>query len=583
MNVSEQLLEILIDAGVKQVFGVIGDALNAFAQAIHRHDEIDWIGVRYEGNGSYAAFAQAELSGNLAVCAGTVGPGALHLINGLYNAKKERCPVLAVTGQVPVAEIGTNFHQEVNLAKVYDDVCGYQAIIRSAEEAPRVLQRAIRIALGERTVVRVELPADIAESNAAGKQFVQPTIRSHATLSPSPEQVKKVAALLAEHKRIAILGGAGCRGARDKVLELATKLNAPITHSLRACDVFDHDCPHVVGLTGLIGNPPGYRAVKGCDLLLMLGTDFPYTSFLPHDQPVVQVDTRLENLGNRTAVTLGVHGDVGSTLDQLLPLVEPRSDSRFHDKLRESFLKWKESMRESGSPSRDHEPLHPQIFASLIDQHASDDAIFVADTGTSTVWAARNISFHGERRLIGSFSHGSMAVGLPAALGAQMLYPDREVWALVGDGAFTMAMQDWITVANHGLPIKMVVFHNSSLAFVKLEMEVSGIVPESDILGVHVPDLSQYSQWCGGDGVRVEHAEQAQQAIDAAKASKRPFLVDAVVSSGELMMPPQIQMSQAAGMAVSKAKQAMMALSGDHEQWDNIAEELAAYFDSPSS
>lgn len=581
-NVSEQLLEILIEAGVTQVFGVIGDALNTFAQAIHKHDAVEWISVRHEENASYAAFAQAELSGNLAVCAGTVGPGALHLINGLYNAKRERSPVLAVTGQVPVGQIGTGFHQEVDLTKIYDDVCDFQAVIRSPQEAPRLIQRAIREAISNGSVSRIELPADIAEMSCEGDDFIQPLFRSRASLVPDDAQVQQLAELIRTHqgKRISILAGAGCRLAREEVIALADKLQAPITHSLRACDIFDHDCPHVAGLTGLIGNPSGYHAVMNTDLLLMLGTDFPYTEYLPHDCTVVQIDSSLPRIGNRVGVDLGIHADVKAALQQLLPQVESQGASEFHDKITGSFEDWRREMRQAADPSRDHEPLHPQIFARFINEHASDDAIFVVDTGTITVWASRYISFHSDRRMIGSFNHGSMAVGLPAALGAQLLFPQREVWALVGDGAFTMAMQDWLTIANRGLPIKMLVLHNSSLDLVKLEMEVAGIVPEEDVLAIDVPDLADYSRWCGAEGVRVEHAGDIEAAIQRAKQSSGPFLIDAVVTNGELSMPPKIKMEQAVGMAESKAKQAWMALSGDHEQWNNIKEELAAYFDS---
>lgn len=579
-TVSEQLLDLLAEAGVTQVFGVIGDALNSFAQAIHRHKDVEWIGVRFEGNGSYAAFAQAALNGKLAACAGTVGPGALHLINGLYNAKRERVPVLAVTGQVPVGEIGTSFHQEVDLEKIYDDVCEYQAIIRTPKEAPRLIQRAIRTALAERTVCRIELPVDVAEMAAEGQSFVHPLIESQAELVPSDGQIEQIVNLISHHDRVAILAGDGCRESREEVLSLADKLQAPITHSLRACDIFDHDARHVAGLTGLIGNPSGFHAVMECDLLLMLGTDFPYTEFLPQETTTIQVDNRLPNIGNRTSVTLGVHADVKPVLQRMLPRINQREPSSFHDKILRNFEKWRESMAEAASPSRDVEPLHPQIFAAMIDKYASDDAIFVIDTGTATVWAARHISFHGQRRMIGSFNHGSMAVGLPAALGAQLLYPDREVWAFVGDGAFTMAMQDWITIANRELPIKMVVLHNNSLAFVKLEMEVAGIVPESDVLGVNVPDLSAYSHWSGGDGVRVEHAKDIEGAVKKAKQSNRPFLLDAVVNRGELTMPPSIGIDQVAGMAKSKFKQAMLAMSGDQEQWKMIKEEIITQLDS---
>lgn len=581
-TVSSQLVDILIGAGVTHVFGVIGDALNALAQAIQQSEEIQWVAVRHEGNGSFAAFAQAELSGKLGVCAGTVGPGALHLINGLYNAKRERSPVLAITGQVPVAQIGTDYHQEVNLERVYEDVCAYQAIVRSPDEAPRLFQRAIQTALSQRTVSRIELPADVANMAAASGEFVHPIVRAEATVVPAEEQILRLSELLAGKQHVTILAGAGCRDARQAVLQLADRLHAPIVHTLRASDIFDHDCRHVVGLTGLIGNPTGYQAVESCDLLLMLGTDFPYSHFLPHDTATAQIDVRSENLGNRTAVDLGIQGDVRETVERLLPHVPQRDEPRFHRVLCEGFEKWKSSMRQSADTSRDHEPLHPQMFARLVNEHASDDAVFVVDTGAATVWAARHISFHGHRRLIGSFNHGSMAVGVPAALGAQILYPDREVWALVGDGAFTMAMQDWVTVAKRHLPIKMLVFHNGSLGFVKLEMEVAGIVPEADILDVNVPDLAAYSRWCGAEGIRVEHAADAASAVERAKAATSPIVIDAVVSDGELMMPPHIEAGQVAGMASSKVKQALMALSGDGDQWNNLKEELAAYFDSGS-
>lgn len=578
-NVSHQLLDILVEAGVTQVFGVIGDALNTFAQAIHQSEQVEWINVHHEENGSYAAFAQAALSGNLAVCAGTVGPGALHLINGLYNAKRERVPVVAVTGQVPVSQIGTNFHQEVDLEKIYADVCGYQAIIRAPREAPRLIQRAIETALSERTVCRIELPADVAEMPAEGDELVHPTVRSQATLVPSRAQVQDLAELIAKHARITILAGAGCRGARESVLQLADAISAPIVHSLRATDIFDHDCPHVAGLTGLIGNPSGYHAVMDCDLLLMLGTDFPYVDYLPHETTTAQVDMRLANIGNRTAVDLGIHGDVDATLELLLPLLEPREESEFHRTIRRSFHAWRESMKDSASTERTHEPLHPQMFVGMIDELASDDAIFVVDTGTATVWAARHLSCHGDRRMIGSFNHGSMAVGVPGGLGAQLLDPQREVWVLVGDGAFTMAMQDWITVANRNLPVKLLVLNNASLGLVKLEMEVAGIVPQDEVLAVNAPDFAAYSRWCGGDGVRVEHAADVRAAVEQAKSSTKPFLIDARVSSGELSLPPKIQSEQAAGFAETKAKQVLLALSGDHDQWQKIKEELAAYFD----
>ncbi len=579
MNVSDQLLQILTDAGVKQVFGLTGDALNHFVDAIRRQEKVEWITVRHEETAGYAAYAQAALSGRLAVCAGTVGPGALHLINGLYNAKKERTPVLAITGQVPTVQQGTNYFQEVDLKKMFDDVCAYQAIIRTPEEAPRVILRAIRIALSQGAVCRIELPADIASMDAAGERFIGPIPVSDAVLMPGEHALHKAADSLNAGKRITILAGAGCRGAREEVLKLAEKLQAPIVHTFRAADIFDHDTPGVVGLTGLIGDPAGYHAVMKCDRLLMLGTDFPYDSFLPHGTETIQVDTCLENIGNRTPVQVGVHGDVKASVKRLLDMVQSREDGHFRKTLMEAFDKWKDRMRNDADPKEDHEPLHPQIFARTIGQKASADAIFTIETGTSAIWAARHISFHSDRRILGSFNHGSMGVGLPSAIGAQALYREREVWGLVGDGSFTMGMQDFLTAVEQKLPIKIIVFNNGELGFVKLEMEESGLAPQYGALKQFNPDFAAFAKLCGGDGVRVTHAKDIEKAVEMAKRSTKPFIIDAVVSGGEVSFPPHISWKQVFGFGRSKIKEAELAISGDSKQWKNLSEEIETSID----
>ena len=579
MNVSDQLLEILTDAGVKQVFGLTGDALNHFVDAIRRQEKVEWITVRHEETAGYAAYAQAALTGRLAVCAGTVGPGALHLINGLYNAKKERTPVLAITGQVPTVQQGTNYFQEVDLKKMFDDVCAYQAIIQTPEEAPRLILRAIRIALSQGAVCRIELPADIASMDAAGERFIGPIPVSDAVLMPGEHALHKAADSLNAGKRITILAGAGCRGAREEVLKLAEKLQAPIVHTFRAADIFDHDTPGVVGLTGLIGDPAGYHAVMRCDRLLMLGTDFPYDSFLPHGTETIQVDTCLENIGNRTPVQVGVHGDVKASVKRLLDMVQPREDGHFRKTLMEAFDKWKDRMRKDADPKEDHEPLHPQIFARTIGQKASADAIFTIETGTSAIWAARHISFHSDRRILGSFNHGSMGVGLPSAIGAQALYREREVWGLVGDGSFTMGMQDFLTAVEQKLPIKIIVFNNGELGFVKLEMEESGLAPQYGALKQFNPDFAAFAKLCGGDGVRVTHAKDIEAAVVKAKRSTKPFIIDAVVSGGEVSFPPHISWKQVFGFGRSKIKEAELAISGDSKQWKNLSEEIETSID----
>jgi len=579
MNVSDQLLQILTDAGVRQVFGLTGDALNHFVDAIRRQEKVKWITVRHEETAAYAAYAQAALNGRLAVCAGTVGPGALHLINGLYNAKKERSPVLAITGQVPTVQQGTNYFQEVDLKKMFDDVCAYQAIIRSPEEAPRLILRAIRIALAHGAVCRIELAADIADLPASGEKYISDIPVSDAVLMPGDASVKAAADTLNSGKRITILAGAGCRGAREEVLQLAEKLKAPIVHTFRAADIFDHDTPGVVGLTGLIGDPAGYHAVMKADRLLMLGTDFPYDSFLPHGTETIQVDTRLENIGNRTRVKAAVHGDVKATVIKLLAMVPAKEDNGFRATLMEAFIKWKDRMRQDADPKEDHEPLHPQIFARSIDQHAATDAIFTIETGTSAIWAARHISFHGERRILGSFNHGSMGVGLPSAIGAQALYPQREVWGMVGDGSFVMGMQDFLTAVENKLPIKIIVFNNSELGFVKLEMEESGLAPQYGALKQFNPNFAEYARLCGGDGVRVEHAKDIDAAVELAKNSSGPFIIDAMVSGGEVSFPPHISLKQVLGFGRSKVKEATLAATGNAAQWKNLAEEIETSID----
>lgn len=576
MNVSEQLLQILADAGVKQIFGLTGDALNYFVDAIRRQDKVEWVTVRHEESAAYAAYAQAALSGHLAVCAGTVGPGALHLINGLYNAKREHVPVLAITGQVPISQMGTNYHQEVDLGHVFDDVCAYQALVRSPQDAPRLIQRAMRIAVARRAVCRVELPADVAQMDAEGGQYITHLPISHAVLHPGKRALRAAADALASGKRVAILAGEGCRGAREAVLDLAETLQAPIVHTLRAADIFDHDTPGVVGLTGLIGDPAGYNAIMKADRLLMIGTDFPYIDFLPHETRTVQIDRYLETIGNRTPVEVAVHGDIKESVTQLNALLPKDRDGSFRRALMDAFSSWKDRMRVDASTERDREPLHPQMFARCVGQKAATDAVFSIETGSSVIWAARYMSFHGDRRILGSFNHGSMGVGLPSAIGAQMLHPHREVWALLGDGSFTMCLQEFLTAVERSLPLKLVVFNNAELAFVKLEMEQMGLAPGYEALKQFNPDFAAFAKVCGGEGVRVEHARDVEAAVDMAKASEKPFIIDAVVSAGEVALPPHITWKQVFGFGRSKVEEAALAATGNTKQRENFSEEIEA-------
>lgn len=579
MNVSEQLLEMLENEGVRHILGVAGDALNPLVSAIGNKDgAIAWVPFKHEGNASYAAFAQGEVSANLGVCASTVGPGALHLVNGLYNAKKERSPVLAITGQVPLKYIGTNYHQEVDLKKIFDDICRYQAVVRSPEEAPRVMARAIRTAINQRCVCRIELPADVAQQEAVDLKLTGPVFRSDSTLMPSQTSLQKAAWLIQKAKSIGILAGAGCREAREEVLSLARKLKAPITHTLRSCDIFDHATDPVVGLTGLIGNPSGYRAVMECDLLLMLGTDFPYDHFLPRSSQVIQLDCRAENIGNRIPVDVGLHGQAKPTLQALGDLCLPKEDSAFMDRCREEFLQWKDQIAKECEKDTGDDMLHPQLITREIDRLAASDAIFTIDTGTSSIWTSNYMTFGDERRVLGAFNHGSMAVALPAAIGAQLSEPERQVWAFLGDGAFHMSLHDLSTAVENNLPIKFVVFANSQLGFVKIEMEEAGLAPNLEALRVNNFNFAEYAKLVGGDGMRVESPQQLSQAVTAAVDSDKPYVIEAMISSGELAMPPRLEMDQVTHFGLSKAKELFRALKGDRGQWNNIKEELESLF-----
>lgn len=474
--------------------------------------------------------------------------------------------------------MGTNYFQEVGLTKIFDDVCAYQAIIRSAEEAPRVVLKAIQIALEQRAVVRVEIPVDIAVEEAKGAHFEHPVFRGNAVLVPSEKDINKIANAINEAEKITILAGAGCRNSREEVLALSEKLKAPIVHTFRSSDVIHNDDKNVVGLTGLIGNPSAYHAVMKPDLLLMLGTDFPYSNFLPDDVKIIQVDKRIENIGNRVKVDIGVQGDCLATLEKLEAKILPKKNSEFLDNLVENFKKWKQHKLESSSLKMDEEPLHPQLFMNVINKKASDDACFTVDVGESAIWVAHHLSFRGKRRLLGSFNHGSMAVGFPAAMGIQSVNPGRQVWAIVGDGAFGMCMNDFITAVRYNWPVKILVYNNSQLGFVKIEMEEAGYAMADEALGLQNPNFAEYAKLCGGNGIRVEHAADIEKAIEMAIASPKPFIIDAVTNPGELSLPPNITLEEAWGFGKSKVKEILLSVQGDKNQKNNLMDEIKGFF-----
>ena len=463
-----------------------GDVLNPLLEAIRKDDRFRWIGVRHEEHAAYAAAAQAELTGRIGVCAGTAGPGALHLINGLYNAQRRAQRSLRSRARSRASERGSDFHKEMDLVRVFEDVCQYQAVIETPAQMPRMAEIAVQKAL-------LELPADVIGQDVTSEHLAHPLVYTVPRFAAPPAQVAKAAALINAGKRVTLLCGTGCRDARDAVLALAEQLQAPIVHLLRAKVVFGTSDHAVVGMTGLIGNPAGYHAVLDCDVLVMLGTDFPYDEFLPSGRPIIQVDREVGHLGRRAPVTVGLVGDVGATLEVLAPQVKGDS-SRFRAGLVRLRDKWLAQMEQQASLSRTDEPLHPQLFARTISDRAAPDAIFACDVGECTVWLARQVSLAGARRVVGGFNHGSLGPGLPLALGAAALDPQRQVWALCGDGGFGMSMNDFVTAVRFGRPIKVIVFDNSELSFVKMEMEVAGLPAYPEATRLLNPDFALFAK-----------------------------------------------------------------------------------------
>ncbi len=576
MNVCESVVDLLARNGVKRVYGVAGDALNPFIDAMRRDGRITWIGVKHEGDGALAAYAESAVSGGLGACAGTLGPGALHLLNGLYEAKREGGAVVAITGALPFSERGVQYFQSVGLAHVFGDVCAYQALLGSPSQVPRLPQIALQTALAKRQPVRIEIPADIATKEVPSTRFSHPLVTEPSTLTPPDAMVREAAAAIDKGRRVTIFGGVGCRSSHDSVMALARRIGAPIVHTARAKDVFDEDQPNVVGMTGLIGIPSGYRAVHDCDVLVMLGTNFPYDAFIPSGITIVQVDSNVEHIGLRAADSIGLHGDVGATLAKLIPLVQERSAGPWLAGLQRMRDRWLELAKAQSDPNSTAAPIHPPVVARAISERAADDAIFVPDGGSATVWMVRYMRMHGNRRMLGSFNHGSIAVGFGMAMGASATDPKRQVWDIAGDGAFGMAPQDLITAKRFGWPVKLVVLNNQQYAFVKMEMEVAGLAENPAATDVVNMDFVRFANACGVDALRVERVGDLGPAIDRAIATDGPFLLDVVVTPALLTMPPHVTLDEAAGFALAKVREGLLGMAGDHAQFENWEEEFRA-------
>jgi pyruvate dehydrogenase (quinone) len=539
-RVADLLVDTLVNAGVQRVYGVAGDSLNGITDSIRPRKEIAWVHVRHEESAAFAAGAEAQLTGRLAVCAGSCGPGNLHLINGLFDAHRSRAPVLAIAAQIPSPEIGGGYFQETHPDQLFRECSHYAELVSQPEQMPRILEIAMRTAVAREGVAVVAIPGDVALRTATEGASGLALSDARPRICPSDVEVAKLAELLSRAKKVTILAGAGCSDAHDAVVGLAQKLRAPIVHTLRGKQFVEYANPCDVGMTGLLGFSSGYHALQAADLVLMLGTDFPYRQFYPSKATVVQVDTRGEQIGRRTTVDLGVVGDVGATVEAVLPrLPEARDDRHLTNGLAD-YAKAREGLDSLATEGGAGSKVHPQFVARVLDELATVDAIFACDVGTPTVWAARYLSMNGKRRLIGSFNHASMANALPQAIGAQLAFPGRQVISMSGDGGLAMLLGEVLTLRQLDIPVKVVVFKNDSLAFVNLEMLSAGFLDfGTDLTN---PNFAALAESAGLLGLSVTSPDQVRPAITQALQHPGPALVEVAVSRQEIVLPPSIDL-----------------------------------------
>ena len=556
MNVAEQIVAQLVDVGVHRIYGIVGDSLNPVVDAVRKtggsaKGGIDWVHVRHEEAAAFAASAEAQLTGELAVCAGSCGPGNLHLINGLYDAQRSGAPVLAIASHIPSVQIGESYFQETHPDRLFNECSVYSELVSTPVQAPRVVNAAIRHAVALQGVSVITLPGDVSDEKVEAPAPTYAPAR-RATLVPHEKDVAEVAELLNGARKVAIFAGYGVRGAHDEVVALADRLRAPIGHSLRGKDFIQYDNPFDVGMTGLLGYGAAAEGMNDADVLLLLGTDFPYDQFLP-DTLTVQVDHHAEKLGRRTDVSYAVHADVLPFIEALLPRIKGRRSDAF---LKAKLKKHAKIMKAPiGSYTRKVErmkPVHPEYVAHVLNEVADRDAIFTADTGMCNVWTARYIDPLGSRRLIGSFLHGSMANALPMAIGAQVSHPRRQVISVSGDGGLSMLLGELVTARMHNLPVKVVVFNNSTLGMVKLEMLVNGL-PDFGT-DVHDVNYAGVAAAMGFHAERVEDPKNVRKALENAFKADGPALVEVLTDPNALSLPPEITGEQMIGFATAMSK-----------------------------
>jgi len=565
-SVAEVMVATLKASGTRRVYGIPGDSLNGFTDAMRRAGGIAWQHVRHEEAAAFAAAAEAALTGELAVCAASCGPGNLHLINGLFDANRSRVPVLAIAAQIPEDEIGSEYFQETHPQNLFRECSVYCELVSEPEQMPRVLEIAMRTALARGGVSVVVIPGGVFFADVPSGAKAVPVRAATAVIRPDDSSLAAAAEVLNSAQRVTILAGAGCAGAHQQLIDLAGAVQAPVVHAFRGKEFIEYDNRFDVGMTGLIGFTSGYRAMEHCDALLMLGTDFPYRPFYPRGVPVIQVDVRGEQIGRRVPVDVPLVGTVKDTIDALLPMITVKTDSAHLDRMTAHYRRARARLDRLAESHRGRSPLHPQSVATAIDRLAADDAVFTADVGTPCIWAARYLRMNGRRRLVGSFNHGSMANALPQAIGAQASQPGRQVVALSGDGGVAMLLGELITLRQLHLPVKVVVFNNGALSFVELEMKAAGIVTYGTDLDN--PDFAAIAQAVGLFGARVEKAGELDDALLAAFAHNGPALVDVRTDRHELTLPPKLTYGEIKGFTLYATR---TVLSGEGEELIDLA------------
>lgn len=565
-NVAHQIVGLLKDAGIQRIYAVTGDSLNFFNEAVHADGTMQWIHVRHEEVGAFAATAEADLHG-IACCAGSSGPGHVHLINGVYEAHKTRVPMLVIASTCATYEFGTDYFQETNPIKLFDDCSCYNQMITRPEQVQRMVQNALQQAISKRDVAVIGLPGDVSEMEAVQMNTSTKVFFTEPQVRPSDMEIGRLAQYINQAEKVTLFCGVGAKKAQEQIVALSQKIHAPVGYSFKAKLDIQRDNPNEIGMTGLLGMASAFQSMHHSDLILLLGTDFPYKDFIPTNKTIVQIDIEGEKLGRRSIVDYGLVGDIKHTLKAVLPFVEARSDTKFLEKQLASYAKVKEDLMTYVDDSGSECAIQPEFVAHTIDQKASEDAIFLLDTGMCCVWGARYINQRKDRIMLGSFNHGSMANAMPMAIGAALTHPERQVIAFCGDGGLSMLLGDLATIKQYNLPIKIIVFNNRALGMVKLEMQVSGLKDqETNMVN---PDFAMIAQAMGIRAFTVTQPQEVDAVItEALGMTDEPVLIDLYTNPNALAMPPKISFSQMKGMTESMAK---LMLSGNFEEvWDTI-------------